>query len=66
MDFPMDFWLFWMCFINDLFKFITNIKIFTNADLSKSTFRSIFVLLDGVLCAKENHRLGPVGLKSIT
>jgi hypothetical protein len=25
MDFPMDFWLFWMCYINVLFKTITNL-----------------------------------------
>ncbi len=28
MDFPMDFWLFWMCFIDVLFKFITNLKFY--------------------------------------
>ncbi len=27
------------------------------------TFRSIFVSQDGVLCAKEIHRLGPIDLK---
>jgi hypothetical protein len=26
MDFPMDFWLFSMCFINVLFEVITNFK----------------------------------------
>jgi hypothetical protein len=26
MDFPMDFWLFLICFINVLFKFINNFK----------------------------------------
>ncbi len=38
----------------------------TNAVLSKTTFRSIFVLQDDVLCAKEIHRLGPVDLKIYT
>ncbi len=35
----------------------------TNAVLSKATFGSIFVSLDGVLCAKEIHRLGPMDFK---
>jgi hypothetical protein len=32
----------------------------TNSVLSKTTFGSIFVSLDGVLCTKEIHRLGPM------
>jgi hypothetical protein len=39
------------------------ILTFTNAVLSKMTFRSIFVSYDGDLCAKEIHRLGPMDLK---
>ncbi len=35
----------------------------TNTVLSKTSFGSIFVSLDGVLCAKEIHRLGPMDFK---
>jgi hypothetical protein len=39
MDFPMDFWLFSMYFINVLFKIITNLKFdkryFIKGDLQK-------------------------------
>ncbi len=60
--FHIDFWLFWMFFINVLFKAITNRKFYKL--LSKTTFKSIFVSKDGVfLCAKEIHRLGPMDLK---
>ncbi len=62
MDFHMDFWSYWMCFINVLFKVITILN-FTNAVLSKMTFRSIFESFDDVLCGKEIHRLGPMDLK---
>jgi hypothetical protein len=47
-----------------LFKVITNFKFYTV--LSKKTFESISVLKDGVLCAKEIHRLGPMDLKIYT
>jgi hypothetical protein len=30
MDFSMDFWLFWMCFINCLYKVVTNLKTADN------------------------------------
>ncbi len=62
MNFRMEFWMFWMCFINVLFNVINNLK-FTNAVLSKMTCRNIYVSWDGALCAKEMHRLGPMGLK---
>jgi hypothetical protein len=65
MDFPMDIWLFSICFINVLFKVITNL-ILKNAVLSKTTIRSIFVSYDGVLCDTEIHRLGPMDLKIYT
>jgi hypothetical protein len=51
MKFPMDFWLFWICFIRVLFKVITNLNL-TIAVLSKTTFGSIFV---SNLCAQEFH-----------
>jgi hypothetical protein len=35
MDFPMDFWLFRMCFVNVLYKNFLN---FTNVVLLKTTF----------------------------
>jgi hypothetical protein len=39
MDFPIDFWMFYICFINVLFKVITNFKFnkycFIKGDLRK-------------------------------
>jgi hypothetical protein len=36
---------------------------FTNAVLSKKTFRSIFASMDGVVSAKKIHRLGLMDFK---
>ncbi len=58
MDFSMDFWLFCLCFINVLFKVITNLKF-----CKRCFVTSIVVYLEGDLCAKEIHRLGPMDLK---
>ncbi len=62
MDFPMDFWLFWICFIDVLFKVITNLNL-TNAVFSQNSFGSIFAAQNGVLYAKEIHRLGTMDWK---
>jgi hypothetical protein len=43
---------------------IRRILNFPNAVLSNTTFRSIFVSLDGVFCAEEIQRLGPMDFKS--
>jgi hypothetical protein len=42
MYFTMGFWLFRMCFINVLFKIITNLKFYKHC-FNKTTIRSIFV-----------------------
>jgi hypothetical protein len=57
MDFPMD--CFESVFCSKLLLFLN----LTNAVLSKPTFGSIFVSKNGVLCAKEIHRLGTLDLK---
>ncbi len=54
MDFPMDFWLFWMCFINVLFKVITILN-FTNAVYHPPPPQK-----------KEIYRLGPMDFKIYT
>ncbi len=53
--------VFQQCFFKNLLLILN----FTKAVLSKTIFRSIFVSYDGVLCAKEIQRLGPMDLKSI-
>ncbi len=52
--FSMDFWLFWIYFLNVLFKVIIDFK-FDKRCFFKDyrTFGSIFVSKDGVLCAKK-------------
>ncbi len=41
MNFPMDFWLFWICFINVSFWFV-QIFALLNVSLTKTSFESIF------------------------
>ncbi len=54
MDFPMDFWLIWMCFINVLFNIITNLKFYKRCVI-KDNLQKHFCILGGVLCVKEIH-----------
>jgi hypothetical protein len=62
--FAMDFWLFSICFINVLFKVITNFKLCKQCCIKEDLWKHI--CKDGVLCAKEIHRLGPMDLKICT
>ncbi len=50
-------------FVSSYYYIVLNL---TNAVLSKTIFGSILVSYDGVLCAKEIHRLGPTDLKIYT
>ncbi len=45
MDFPMDFWLFWMCFINGLFKVIYNLSTTSGHRISHVDTGSISYIL---------------------
>ncbi len=60
--FSMNFWLFWMCFINVLFKVITNLKFYKRCFIKDDLLKH-FCIIGGVLCTKEIHRLGPMDLK---
>ncbi len=63
MDFPMAFWLFWMSFINVLFKVITNLKFYKRCFIKDYLQKHLVIIYDGVLCTKEIHRLGPIDVK---
>jgi hypothetical protein len=61
----MDFWLFSICFVNFLFKVISNFKFYKQCFIKEDLWKHI-CLKDGVLCDKEIHRLGPMDLKIYT
>ncbi len=52
-DFPMDFWLFLMCFINVLFKVITNLK-FYNRCFIKDNLQKHFCIKGWCLVRQRN------------
>ena len=57
------------CFESVSFMFCFKLLLilnFTNAVISKTIFGSIFLSQDGILCAKEIHRIGPMDLKTYT
>ncbi len=54
MDFPMDFWLFWICFIDVLFKVITNVKF---------EIRKHICIIGWCFVSQRNHKLGSMDLK---
>ncbi len=53
--FPYGFWLFWMCFINFLFKFNINLKFYKRCFI-KDDLQKHFFIIGWCLVRKEIHR----------
>ncbi len=56
MDFPADFWLFQICFINVSLKFVTNFKFYKSCFINDYLRKHIYII-GWCPVAMEIHRL---------